>query len=329
MKHFFLSLAFALALIFFPQNKPSSEESVCFFSNQNHDDLKRGICSFIEGAEKEICIAVFSLSDPSFIKKLNQKAKEGLKISLLVDAKNCWNVKKKLDPNISFIEKKSEGLMHLKVCIVDEKKVWLGSSNLTRESLRMHDNLVAIIDDPKLALFYKKHISALSFDSKRKEYNETYCSNDLKIEAINLPNKKAAEKMTLKMIHSAKKTLDLAIFTFTKLDYAIALVDAQKRGVRVNVFFEKNSAMGSGKKIMRYLLEHRVPLYLSRGPKLLHHKFLFIDGEKLLMGSANWTNAAISKNNDCLLRFEGLSQKQQKSLYSVCKQLKQESKQIF
>ena len=51
--------------------------------------------------------------------------------------------------------------MHRKVLLVDGEEVWLGSANMTRDSLRMHGNLMVGIKDPAVGNSWKKISSVL------------------------------------------------------------------------------------------------------------------------------------------------------------------------
>ena len=41
--------------------------------------------------------------------------------------------------------------MHQKVIVIDKKQIWLGSANLTNESLNLHNNLVSGLYHPDIA----------------------------------------------------------------------------------------------------------------------------------------------------------------------------------
>ena len=58
--------------------------------------------------------------------------------------------------------------------------------------------------------------------------------------------------------------------------------------------------------------------------QLLHHKWALIDKETLIVGSANWTTAAFTKNQDCFLVLP-LKEKEQKFMKNLWKVIQLES----
>ena len=66
-------------------------------------------------------------------------------------------------------------------------------------------------------------------------------------------------------------------------------------------------------------------ILLSQGRELLHHKWAIFDDELLVIGSANWTKAAFSKNHDFLLFLSSLGEKQINYLTELWEVIKAES----
>ena len=75
------------------------------------------------------------------ISLLSQKAAAQLKETIYYDPQSSPNVRSML-PNAEVHPIRGDGLMHHKIMILDEEVVFLGSTNMTVSSLRMHDNLV-------------------------------------------------------------------------------------------------------------------------------------------------------------------------------------------
>ncbi len=121
-----------------------------------------------------------------------------------------------------------------------------------------------------------------------------------------------------KRFESAKRTIDVAVFTFTDGKLADALAAASRRkGVTVRVladFSQHTSGRDRHKEALRRLDRSAVTVKLvdlssGRGdPKFqprFHHKFCVIDGSTLITGSFNWTGLAGSKNHENVLILEG------------------------
>ena len=110
-------------------------------------------------------------------------------------------------------------------------------------------------------------------------------------------------------LNKATSSIDVAMFTFTHPDLCDALVKARERGVSVTVTLDTQVARGASKKVCRALKEAGVCVRISKGLQLFHYKWAYIDRSTLVIGSANWTKAAFTKNQDYFLIQSNVSAK--------------------
>ncbi len=85
------------------------------------------------------------------------------------------------------------------------------------------------------------------------------------------------------------------MFTWTRMDFAHAVIEAANRGISVDVVIDSNQGKGASSRIVDLFKNSKVNVALSQGGPLLHHKFLYIDNNLLVNGSANWTRDALIK----------------------------------
>ena len=105
-------------------------------------------------------------------------------------------------------------------------------------------------------------------------------------------------------IDAAAKRIDVAVYTFTSRPLAQALVDAQKRGVRVRVILDPSNASGSYSKAA-YLTKTGIEIRTEKGAGLMHHKFALVDDSIIITGSFNWTASAETDNSENILLLKG------------------------
>jgi phosphatidylserine/phosphatidylglycerophosphate/cardiolipin synthase-like enzyme len=103
------------------------------------------------------------------------------------------------------------------------------------------------------------------------------------------------------------------------------LIKAKQRGVDVTVAVDYYTAKGSSKKTLAILEKGGIKVLLSQGRELLHHKWAVIDDTTLVMGSANWTKAAFTKNHDFLLFLSPLTESQIKFFTKLWAIIEQEA----
>ena len=97
------------------------------------------------------------------------------------------------------------------------------------------------------------------------------------------------------MIDRAKRTIDIAMYSFTDRAIAEALLRAARRGVRIRIYRDRIQVRDRGDKTRRLLeskagREHITVLVKRNSSRnIMHLKAYEIDGTILRTGSANWS----------------------------------------
>ena len=294
---------------------PNSKRPIIFYANQLRDDFKLTFAQAIGQAKKSVTLIVYSLSDREMIEALRRQAKKGCHVRLICDAQASKGIQVKLGPDVKVFARSLYGLMHQKILVIDGKKTWIGSANFTTESLKMHGNLVIGFEDVDLAAIAEAKADALSQIGKREFFSPKKMEiGGQRVELRFLPDDSDAVDQMIAYLKAAKKTIQIAMFTWTRDDFAQAVINAARRGVNVKVVMDHHSARGASAKIVKLFEEAKVPVALSQGSALLHHKFAIIDEETFIQGSANWTESAFSRNDDCFLVLKDLTDQQKTKL---------------
>jgi cardiolipin synthase A/B len=299
------------------------EKPLELYANQVKDDLTQLFLSSINNAQHSIHLIIYALTDPQIISALQHQAEKGIDVRVIADAKASPNLDSKLGSKIRIVRRFGPGLMHQKILVIDEKRLLIGSANLTRESLSMHGNLVTAIDCEPVAKMMIAKANTLKIEGRCEKipYEEFFIGNQ-KMEFWFLPDNKNGMSRLQELISTAKKTVQVAMFTWTSTELAQSTIEAAKRGVKVEVVIDHYSGKGASSKIVKLFKKNGIDVSLSQGGPLLHHKFLLIDDHTLVNGSANWTRAAFTQNDDCFFILSPLndSQKNQmKKLWSIIK----------
>jgi cardiolipin synthase A/B len=335
VKRGFLSLIFALLAFcsfhLFEQatpilELPQSDHAPLLYSNHTRQDLQHTFVSAIQQAKKSVLLVVYTLKDPKIIEALNQKSQEGISIKLIYDGRASPFVDRELSETIDITRRFGEGLMHLKILAIDDSLVFIGSANMTTASLLMHGNLVAAFNHPALHQWITSKTDSLKEEERSERVlNKEFLVGTQKAEFWFLPDNREAASKIKTLIESAKKTLKVAMFMWTRRDFAEAVVAAAKRGVNVEVFLDSTSVKGAGKKTAKFLQQNKIQVKVNTGKDLLHHKFMYIDEHTLVNGSANWTKAAFTQNDDCFIVLHDLSEEHRNQMNELCDVLKKET----
>jgi phosphatidylserine/phosphatidylglycerophosphate/cardiolipin synthase-like enzyme len=104
----------------------------------------------------------------------------------------------------------------------------------------------------------------------------------------------------VKALDKATNSVLVQAYSFTSAPIAKALVDAHKRGVKIQVVLDKSQK--SEKYSSADFVAHAgIPTYIDSSHAIAHNKIMIIDGGRVLTGSFNFTKAAEEKNAENLL----------------------------
>jgi phosphatidylserine/phosphatidylglycerophosphate/cardiolipin synthase-like enzyme len=297
-----------------PITVPSSNAPIELYSNQTQDDLTRLYQQAIDNAKESVTLVIYALTDPQILSSLQKKSEAGIPVYIVCHAEASPGITRKI-PQATIVRRFTKGLMHQKILIIDNKQLWLGSANLTSSSLNIHGNLVMGLHHPALAEALTSR--AKSMDEEGGVTPLLHCETQAgsqNLEQWILPDDPAAAKRMIDLIRTAKKTIKVAMFTFTRMDFTQELIAAAKRGVKVEAVVDRYMAKGANAKVVQLLDQAGIPVKLNTGQGLLHHKFAYIDGTILVNGSANWTQQAFKLNDDYFYVVYPLTAEQQRKM---------------
>ncbi|USN45587.1 MAG: hypothetical protein H6502_00445 [Candidatus Woesearchaeota archaeon] len=267
----------------------------------------------IAKAKKYIYLETFTFGKASigrkFLTALVQKAKQNVKVKLLLDDYGSWPQKSffadlvaaggtvrffrkiKYHPNIIGVNNHRN---HRKLLLIDDKISYIGSSNLATHMIGWREltlRLEAAVSSLK-QVFMHTFNRASEPIYKRKKRLLPVLIGKLKIIADH-PSLRhlAIRKEQLRLIHSAQSSIYIEMPYFLadrKLRRALQL--ATRRGVQVTIVLPTKS----DSTLVDILREKYFGKYADLGiriyfykPDLLHAKLLFIDEEEFCFGSAN------------------------------------------
>lgn len=297
---------------------PKDGSPPILFATQTRDDLQRSYIAAIREAKKSILVMIYSITDKPVIEALRKKSEEGVEVTLICHEDISYEIEKKIGNKVKILKRFGVGLMHLKIMVIDDSKCFIGSANLTNASLKMHGNLVTAFESHEISAYIKaKALTMGKFRNEQQFKNKHFLVSGGLIEVWFLPDDTEASIRIKHLIRAAKKTIRVAMFTFTREDFAKELIAASIKGVNVEVAMDNLSSKGASSKVFDLLNKSNISLKVNKGPGLLHYKFLYIDDNILVNGSANWTRNAFNANDDCFIVIHDLNNTEKKQMENL------------
>jgi phosphatidylserine/phosphatidylglycerophosphate/cardiolipin synthase-like enzyme len=305
---------------------PTSSIPAEFYSNQSQNTIEKTIVTAIKEAKKSIFLIIYALTDGPVISALREKAQQGVEVLVVCDYKASPDAPRRLGDKVKTIKRVSDGIMHQKILVIDEKQTWIGSANMTGESLKLHGNLMIGIESEAIGEMAAAKAKSFASQVFQPFIHRNFKLKDQLLEFWFLPDNTDGVQKIISLIDQAKKSIRIAMFTWTRRDFAHAVIAAHRRGVDVQVVIDRNSGNGSGEEIANMLCQSGVPTYFSQGRALLHYKLMEIDETILVNGSANWTNSAFKYNDDCFIILNPLTDDQGEFMNSLWKNILSDAK---
>ncbi|KAB0669111.1 phospholipase D family protein [Oryzomonas sagensis] len=105
-------------------------------------------------------------------------------------------------------------------------------------------------------------------------------------------------------IRGARQEVLVQAYSFTSKPIAKALLDARKRGVKIEAVLDKSNATAKY-SAATFLANAGIPVLIDSAHAIAHNKIIIIDRATLITGSFNFTKAAEEKNAENLLVIKG------------------------
>jgi phosphatidylserine/phosphatidylglycerophosphate/cardiolipin synthase-like enzyme len=116
-------------------------------------------------------------------------------------------------------------------------------------------------------------------------------------------NGHSALQVVLSTITGARRSIDVAAYSFTSKPVAAALVAARKRGVSVRVVADEK-ANADQYTAVTFLANQGVTVRLNAKYAIMHNKFMVVDGNTVQTGSFNYTASAATRNAENALLIQ-------------------------
>ena len=113
------------------------------------------------------------------------------------------------------------------------------------------------------------------------------------------PNGGCTEAIVNEISH-AKSEIYVQAYSFTSAPIAKALVDAHKKGIKVEAILDKSQKKEKYTSAT-FLNNSGIPTYIDSKHAIAHNKIMIIDKEIVITGSFNFTKAAEEKNAENVL----------------------------
>lgn len=276
--------------------------------------ISKALLVEINKAKHSIDFAIYGLRNQTEILNALIKAKKrGVRIRGIVD-KDTKNNNYYSSTNLLYnyfdihddYKKSASYIMHNKFFIFDKQRIFTGSTNISDSGTGGYNaNVSTVIEQSSIAKAYTNEFNQMYQGAfHRKKVNllasNTFSINGSKVNLYFMPNSPKINESIVPLINQARSTINVAIFYLTHKGFTQALINAHKRGVKINIILDASAARN------RYVTHKQlrskgIALKVENWGGKMHMKSLCIDRSILGVGSMNFTKAGEEKNDENML----------------------------
>lgn len=267
----------------------------------------------IEGAQKTVDIAVFSIDDPSIIRAINIARKNNVHIRIVADEpenpgenKPTKRIQELIDDGILKLIANDNAYMHHKFMIIDNQKTWVGTGNFTKAS-SYNDEAGLIFEDSDIAEKFTKEFQWI-WESKTSKNPNTNKIEEINtkapIEIYFLPQDSIVKDRVIEEIGNAKKSITILSCIISEEEITNILIQKHKEGLEINIIVDRENLRFENVTRVPQLEKAGINVTKSSTRAIMHHKMMAIDGETVIFGTANLSKKAFEESNETMLIFK-------------------------
>ena len=205
-----------------------------------------------------------------------------------------------------FHTNKSNGKMHNKFCIFDNKTIITGATNLNDEGIYKNDNNFIVLHSKYLAENYLAEFDEIYNDrfasGEKVKYSEIILNNKTRIQNYFCPEDEC-QKHVLSELEKSKSSIYFMTFSFTDKKIADKLIEKNNLKLDVKGVVEKQRWKDPN-EVGKYLNDSGVEIIQDKNKYVMHHKVFIIDNKTVITGSYNPTTSGNRYNDENIIIFD-------------------------
>ncbi|HYO51973.1 phospholipase D-like domain-containing protein [Archangium sp.] len=279
--------------------------------------MARALIAALDGATTSIEFAVYGFNGSEELLDALFRAKDrGVRVRGVVDSYASGSypyrtTQKVIERLGTVIQDNDDRIMHNKFFVIDGRKVWTGSTNLSRYEIdaEYYSDLSILIDSMDLAAVYQKEFEEMyagrfhTLKTDNTPHVLPVLPDGTVMESYFGPTDDALHKAIVRAINEAKRTLVVRTFYLSSVDVVDALKAARSRGVSVRVILDASGA-ANAYSLHQAVRDAGIPVKVENWGGTEHMKALAADGYLVVLGSQNFTYSGNTDSDENTLYIQ-------------------------
>lgn len=263
----------------------------------------------IKEAKHKIYLNIYEFQDFDIADILIEKARKGLEVKVILDrdAKGNRITKRYLGkyrvPTVYYPTVEKGEINHVKLLIIDSKKVIIGGANLGVHSPENHD-IAILIEGKSVAefenIFFEDWQKSTIKKSNATILKQKYPVDKQGIDTLKIVTDYDIRRELLKNIDNSKISISIEMFVLSDFEVLRAIIKAKERGVNLDIILDPNQLNNYDSEEELKKGNIKVKWYpIDKDKKQrMHMKLAIFDKENALFGSANFSYSGLKINHE-------------------------------
>jgi phosphatidylserine/phosphatidylglycerophosphate/cardiolipin synthase-like enzyme len=259
-------------------------------------------------AKQSIDVAFNSLSIDNITKALIRARDRGIQVRIVMESDYLENSDPAtlLEAGIPIVGDQRDGVMHNEFIIIDNFKVWTGSTNFTDTEVYKNHNSLISINSEEIAQNYTTEFEEMFLnDQFGTEVNPStphpsVTISGTQIEVLFSPDDIVSSRI-ITLLGEAKESIYFLASSFSLEDLGTAIRQQASAGLTVAGVIEDSGI--DPEQVSEYSLfrEAGLDVRLHGDPSGMNHKVIIIDGQIVILGSYDFVYSSEVTNDENLL----------------------------
>ncbi|MCU0512053.1 MAG: phospholipase D-like domain-containing protein [Anaerolineae bacterium] len=263
----------------------------------------------IDGVRNTLDIAAFEWDNDVLTKAVLSAVERGVRVRVVADNEHTVD-----DDSSTILELEAAGVpviydnrsafMHNKFMIMDSASVWMGSTNWTMNGVYRNYNNLLLLRSQRAVQFYQTEFDEMFTDKQfgprsRPANGGSFTQSGTPVTVLFAPEDDVIATMVAEL-NAARQSIRFMAFSYTQDPMAQAMLARARAGVTVEGVFEKTGSETAASE-MTVLLCAGLDVRQDGYGGVMHHKVIIIDDTTVITGSFNFSDNAVTSNDENLV----------------------------
>jgi phosphatidylserine/phosphatidylglycerophosphate/cardiolipin synthase-like enzyme len=263
----------------------------------------------IDGVQAALDIAAFEWNDPTLTQAVINAKRRGVQVRMVADNEHTvededTTIGQLSSAGIPIVYDQRSAFMHDKFMILDGSTVWTGSMNYTINDIFRNNNNLIMLRSRRAVETYQAEFNEMftskSFGPSSSNGNTaSYLQDGVPITILFGPENQVMPAIIAE-VQAARANVRFLAFSFTYDGLGGTLLTKAQQGVRVEGVFELRGSETQFSEL-RPMFCAGLDVRQDGNGFTMHHKVVIIDNTTAITGSFNFSENAVSSNDENLV----------------------------